>query len=67
VVRQLAVTAAVAATAQKSKREAAFSKITKSPTPAACIELLEAEKLGSDFSLRSIDDIKKVINKRKAG
>jgi Ca-activated chloride channel family protein len=64
VIKQLAVTQAVAATAKKDKSAAYLDKILKSPTPVVCDEIIEAEGLSTDLSIYPVNKIKSIIAER---
>ncbi|MFA5840184.1 MAG: VIT domain-containing protein [Candidatus Margulisiibacteriota bacterium] len=64
-IKQLALTEAVAATAAKDKRATYLAKIATNPTSVTCSEILQAEKIDPDLSLKSLKEIKVIIAKRK--
>lgn len=61
VIRQLALAEAIAATAKKDKRASYLDKLSQNPTPAVCDQILVAEGLSSDLSLRPMQEIRKVL------
>jgi Ca-activated chloride channel homolog len=64
VIKQLAVTQAVAATAKKEKSSTYFDKLLQSPTPVVCDEILTAEGLSTDIPIYPINKIKNIIAER---
>jgi HEAT repeat protein len=66
VIRQLALTEAVAATAGKDNRAAYLDKISANPAPATCDEILVGEGFGADLSLRPREKLQKILNARAA-
>jgi Ca-activated chloride channel family protein len=66
VIRQLALAEAIAATAKKGKRANYLDKLSKNPTPAICDQILLAEGLSSDLSLRPLEKLRKILIARGA-
>jgi len=66
VIRQLALAEAVAATAKKGKSASYLDKLSQNPTPAICDQILVAEGLSSDLSLRPLEELRKVLIARGA-
>jgi HEAT repeat protein len=66
VIRQLALTQAIAATASKDKRAIYLAKLSQNPTPAVCDEILTAEGLSSDLSLRPVGELQGILIARGA-
>ena len=66
VIRQLALAEAIAATAKKDKRANYLDKLSKNPTPAICDQILLAEGLSSDLSLRPLEKLRKILIARGA-
>lgn len=66
VIRQLALTQAIAATANKDKRAIYLDKLSQNPTPAVCDEILAAEGLSSDLSLRPLKELQGILIARGA-
>jgi Ca-activated chloride channel family protein len=66
VIRQLALAEAIAATAKKAKRANYLDKLSKNPTPATCDQILLAEGLSSDLSLRPLEKLRKILIARGA-
>ncbi|MFA4858561.1 MAG: VIT domain-containing protein, partial [Candidatus Margulisiibacteriota bacterium] len=60
-IKQLALTEAIAASATPAKRANYLEKIAKDPTPASCQKILLAEKIDPDLSLKSMTTIKAVL------
>lgn len=66
VIRQIALAEAVAATAEKNKRAIYLDKLSQNPTPATCDEVLTAEGLSPDLSLRSAQELRTILMARVA-
>jgi HEAT repeat protein len=66
VIRQLALAEAIAATAKKGKSAAYLDKLSQNPSPAICDEILVAEGLSSDLSLRPMEELRKILIARGA-
>jgi HEAT repeat protein len=66
VIRQLALAEAIAATAKKGERANYLDKLSQNPTPAVCDEILVAEGLSSDLSLRPLAVLRKILIGRGA-
>ena len=66
VIRQLALTEAIAATAKKDKSTIYLAKLSQNPTPAICDEILAAEGLSSDLSLRPLKELQGILTARGA-
>ena len=66
VIRQLALAEAIAATAKKDKSTAYLNKLSQNPTPVVCDEILVAEGLSSDLSLRPLEELRKILIARGA-
>ena len=66
VIRQLALAEAIAATAKKGKRANYLDKLSQNPTPAICDQILMAEGLSSDLSLRPLEVLRKILIARGA-
>lgn len=66
VIRQLALAEAIAATAKKDKRANYLDKLSQNPTPAVCDQILLAEGLSSDLSLRPLEKLRKILIARGA-
>ncbi len=66
VIRQLALAEAIAATAKKDNRATYLDKLSQNPTPAVCDEILAAEGLSSDLSLRPLKELQGILIARGA-
>jgi len=66
VIRQLALAEAIAATANKDKRANYLDKLSQNPTPAVCDQILLDEGLSSDLSLRTMQELRKILIARGA-
>ncbi len=66
VIRQLALAEAIAATARKDNRVTYLDKLSQNPTPAVCDEILAAEGLSSDLSLRPLKELQGILIARGA-
>jgi len=66
VIRQLALAEAIAATAKTDKRADYLDKLSQNPTPAVCDQILLAEGLSSDLSLRPLQELRKILIARGA-
>jgi HEAT repeat protein len=66
VIRQLALAEAIAATAKKNKRANYLDKLSQNPAPAICDQILLAEGLSSDLSLRPLEKLRKILIARGA-
>jgi hypothetical protein len=66
VIKRLALAEAVAATAKKDKRPVYLAKLSQNPTPAVCDEILTAEGLSPDLSLRTLEELQGVLAARGA-
>jgi hypothetical protein len=66
VIKQLALAEAIAATAKKDKRVAYLDKLSQDPTPAICDEILVAEGLSSDLSVRPLKELRSIVTARTA-
>lgn len=66
VIRQIALAEAVAATAEKNKRAIYLDKLSQNPTPATCDEVLTAEGLSPDLSLRPVQELRAILMARVA-
>ncbi len=66
VIKQLALAEAIAATARKDKRVTYLDKLSQNPTPAVCDEILAAEGLSSDLSLRPLKELQGILIARGA-
>jgi HEAT repeat protein len=64
VIKQLALAEAVAATAKKDRRVAYLDKLSQDPTPAICDEILVAEGLSSDLSVRPLKELRSIVAAR---
>jgi len=64
VIKQLALAEAVAATAKKNKRPIYLAKLSQNPTPAMCNEILVAEGLRADLSLRPLEELRDILAAR---
>jgi HEAT repeat protein len=66
VIKQLALAEAIAATAKKDRRVAYLDKLSQDPTPAICDEILVAEGLSSDLSVRPLKELRSIVAARTA-
>ena len=66
VIKRLALAEAVAATAKKDKQPVYLAKLSRNPTPAVCDEILSAEGLSPDLSLRTLEELQGVLAARGA-
>jgi len=57
---------AIASTAKKDRRVAYLDKLSQDPTPAICDEILVAEGLSSDLSVRPLKELRSIIAARTA-
>jgi HEAT repeat protein len=64
IIRRLALAEAIAATADKDKRVAYLDKIASNPAPAICDEILVAEGLSPDLSLRPRGELWTILRTR---
>jgi len=66
VIKQLALAEAIAATARKDKSAIYLDKLSQNPTPVICDEILAAEGLSSDLSLRPLKELQGILTARGA-